>query len=157
MFPRMIAADISRSHLAMCREEVQRSGQHNVEFHHLTELAQVEALPAFAFLYSFMVLQHNPPPMAKQLLRHLLGKLDRGGAGVFQVRTYLAGYRFDLRHYLMAPPPDPQQFEMHVLPQAAVFEVIADAGCRVVQVREDCCAGIRSCDLLSNTFFVRKP
>jgi methylase of polypeptide subunit release factors len=155
MFPRVIATDISRSHLALCREEVQRRGLHNVELHHLTDPSQIEALPAFAFLYSFMVLQHNPPPVAKQLLRHLLGKMDRGGAGTFQVMTYQAGYQFDLRDCLGNPPP--LQMEMHVLPQSTVFDAVADAGCRVVHMREDCFAGLRSRELLSNTFFVRKP
>ena len=155
IFPRVIAADISRSHLSLCREELVRSGRKNVELHHLTEVDRLSSLPPYDFFCSFIVLQHNPPPLTKLLLERILGKLDRGGAGVFQVMTYRAGYGFNLKDYL-AHPPSPSM-EMHVLPQPAVFAAIAAAGCRAFEAREDSFASFRSPDILSNTFFVEKP
>lgn len=154
LFPRVVAADISKFHLDVCGEELRRAALSNVELLCLTDVAQLQTMPRFDAFVSLIVLQHNPPPVIRLLLRSILERLAPKGIGVFQVMTWRAGYSFDLAHYLATPKP--LHMEMHVFPQTAAFETIAAADCRVLEMREDSFASPRRSDILSNTFFVRK-
>jgi len=154
VFPRVIAADISRFHLDICREELQRAGRQNVELLCLSDVDDLKALPPLDVFVSIIVLQHNPPPMIKVLLRTILERLAPKGVAVFQLMTWREGYEFDLQKYLDAPRA--RGMEMHVIPQPVVFATVAAAGCHVLEVREDSFVASRSNDRISNTFFVRR-
>jgi SAM-dependent methyltransferase len=154
LFPRVIAADISRFHLDICREELRERAIDNVEPFCLDAPARLAQMPPIQAFCSFIVLQHNPPPVITFLLDGILGKLSRGGVAVFQVPTWRKGYRFSLARYLAFPMR--LHMEMHVLPQEQVFRIIARNGCRVVEVREDGWADGRTAETISNTFFVMK-
>ena len=45
---------------------------------------------------------------------------------------------------------------MHYLPQRHIFRLVRDAGCEVLEVREDDWVGRRHVEL-SNTFLLRRP
>jgi hypothetical protein len=106
--------------------------------------------------FSRIVLQHNPPPVIAWLLRTAFDHLAPGGVAIFQVPTHCVGYRFDLRSYL-AREGDPAM-EMHVLPQPAVFALAAEAGLRVLEVREDThLVSSNTSTWLSNMFVLRRP
>lgn len=149
-FPRVIAGDISASHLRLMREEV---GAAPVEGVLLTSPDAIGALPEYDVFFSCIVLQHNPPPIMALMLRAALTRLSPGGVGFFQVPTYSLGYTFETKAYAAALPAM-GEMEMHVLPQRDVFAIAAACGCVVLEVREDGAAG--NLDGVSNTFLVQK-
>ena len=149
---RIIAYDISRPHLALARERAATLGCNNIDMKAIDKDVPTEFEPCDMF-YSRMVLQHNSPPIIGHILRKLIGALRPGGIGLFQVVTYCVGYRFDLRVALRSPQP--LDMEMHCFPQAELFSLIAEAGARLIEVREDDAPGRR--DLyISNTIVLMR-
>jgi SAM-dependent methyltransferase len=146
------AYDISATHLALARHRARETAATNVVFHLCSGdvLANLESCDLF---YSTIVFQHNPPVIITRLIRNALRSLKQAGIAIFQVPTYDLGYRFKTADWLAAThPPDMQ---MHCLPQERIFELIAEEGCELREVREDDWAG-PSDQRLSNTFVVRK-
>jgi hypothetical protein len=107
----------------------------------------------FDVWFSYIVLQHNPPPVIAMVLRRALSMLAPGGVAIFQLPTHALGYRFDLAAYLAAPVSD--AIEVHCLPQSVVFRLAAEAGCVPLEVREDTAMGPPS-HWLSNSFVFAK-
>jgi SAM-dependent methyltransferase len=154
VFGSVTACDVSSAHLQMARQVVARSGAVNVELV-LADAARFGMAAPFDLWFTRIVLQHNPPPIMALILRRALSLLAPGGVAVFQLPTYCRGYRFDTAEYLVGLPGS-GQIEMHVLPQEAVFRIAAEAGCRMLEVREDGATGLGSA-WLSNTFVMEKP
>lgn len=145
-FETVVAIDISKAHLAGAAEHIKSE---KVTFLHLASLADMKSLPKVDVIFSVIVLQHNPPPVIAALLQALLAALNPGGVAFFQVPTYFSGYSFSLKRYRRQATGD--EMEMHLLPQARVFEIIAGSGCKVLEVLQDDKAfGV------SNTFLVQK-
>ncbi len=89
----------------------------------------------FDLFVSFHALQHSPPPLAARVLDRAFALLRPGGVAVFQALTYGYGYS-----YALATPPPPAgdaASDLHVLPQAAIFQLAAEAGCAVLEVFDD--------------------
>lgn len=152
-FSRVIAADISASHLDIAKTALSEKGITNVTFLHLETPEALETLPGFDVFISLLVLQHNPPPIMAFMLRTILEILRPSGVAYFQVPTYWKGYSFHVEQYLSGGAQQ-RQMEMHVLPQGRVFEIIDALNCRVLEVREDGWTGIGTA--ISNTFLVQK-
>jgi len=152
-FKRVLACDISAPHLELARGHLEQAGCRNVELRHIRALESLERTPPADLLYSVIVLQHNPPPLAAFILRRLLASLRAGGAAFFQIPTYARGYRFELARYLRSKPRT-DSVEMHVLPQQEVFAIIAETGCQAIEVLPD--ASVGDPDWISNTFLVCK-
>ncbi len=96
--------------------------------------------------------------MISEILKRALRGLNPGGFAFFQVPTYGKDYAFDLDGYIASLPPGNSgaaMMEMHLLPQEAVFRIVADAGCSLLEVQPDYCVGSYD-QWLSNTFFVEK-
>ena len=70
-----------------------------------------------------------------------------------QLPTYKAGYRFKIADHLRQH--NATDMEMHYFPQAALFDLVAQQGCRVLEIREDDSIGL-SVIAVSNTLLVRK-
>ena len=136
-FGTVIGADISSAHLAVAREELLRAGVRNVEFRHMARIEDYAALPEIDFLYSRIVLQHNPPPVQAAILRNALSRLEPAGIALFQVVTHAQDYVYSLEADLSKRGG----MEMHVLPQMTVFEIFAETGMRPVEIQEDDAAG----------------
>lgn len=153
-FSTVHAWDVSAHHLEHARARYPADTYPNIRFTQIETPQQFASLPRFDFFYSRIVLQHNPPPVMAFMLAHILAQLQPGGLACFQVPTYKAGYRFTLDAYWQQN--DRPTMEMHVLPQSAVFSIVAQTGCRVLEVREDDAIGI-SATAISNTFLVEKP
>ena len=152
-FAQVLGVDISRAHLRVAEDYLRTEGGANVELRHLESIDDVAGLGAFDVLYSRIVLQHNPPPVIARLLGDLLGQLRAGGLAFFQVPTYKAGYRFSIDDYLCQK--NLTDMEMHYFPQAALFNLFADHGCRVLEIREDDAIGA-SMTAVSNTVLLQK-
>jgi SAM-dependent methyltransferase len=151
-FKTVVAADISAAHLELAARILQEFDKSNVELHHINTLSALKKLDGFDVFFSIIVLQHNPPPLIAFILRTLLQKLRPGGIGYFQVPTYTIGYRFDAERYL-AIEQAPGVPEMHVIPQSVLLRIIEDAGCQLLEMREDGAAGLHS---ISNRLLVQR-
>jgi SAM-dependent methyltransferase len=141
--------DISPNHLAGARRRAGELGVGNAEFHLVAKnfLADLEKCD---FFYSKIVFQHNPPPIIRELIRIAVASLRPEGVAVFQIPVYHKDYHFRLAEYLARPPH--LDMEMHCIPQSVVFHLIAEAGCAVLEVREEAWAD----GILSDTFVVRR-
>ena len=95
-FQTVIGYDISRSHLELARHYFDDVGIHNVALNHLRKPEEIKHFPKVDVVYSVIVLQHNPPPIIRLIIRELIGALNHGGIAFFQVPTYRLGYRFIL-------------------------------------------------------------
>lgn len=152
-FERLYGIDVSSKHLALARDQFHSHGITNVELMQLDRVESIRQTPMADVIFSIIVLQHNPPPVIAYVIGELLRKLNHGGVGYFQVPTYALGYAFDAVGYLNSRPSS-SSIEMHVLPQTDIFRVIEQAGCRLLEIREDGWVGLPT--WISNTFLVQK-
>ncbi len=152
-FAKVIAADISQSHLNINAQYLQEKGIQNVELTHWHTIGQLRNLPQVDAILSVITLQHNPPPVMAWMLGALLSHLKSGGVAYIQIPTYRAGYIFEVERYLHSTPPN--TLEMHFLPQSDVFEIISQSNCHCLEVREDGMVGDED-KMLSNTFLIQK-
>ncbi|HJT97018.1 MAG TPA: class I SAM-dependent methyltransferase, partial [Rhodanobacteraceae bacterium] len=151
---KVVATDISESHLALARRHVAEQGLDNVELQRLPSVDAIGLLPPFDLFFSVIVLQHNPPPVIAAILERTFARLRPGGLAYFQVPTYREGYVFRLGDYLR-DEYDKGTMEMHVLPQRDVLRIAARHGLELLEVIEDPYTGMRRGEV-SNTFLLRK-
>lgn len=145
--------DISREHLDIAKKYID-SKHPNISLHQIKKIQDLKNLPKIDFLYSIIVLQHNPPPVIRFIIQHFIKALNPKGIALFQVPTYRMGYEFSYQKYL-AREGKKRDMEMHLLPQSQVFEVIRQEGGRLIEVIEDGYTGLRYQEM-SNTFLVQK-
>jgi SAM-dependent methyltransferase len=153
IFKKVYAYDISIAHLEVAEKRSAQLGLDNIEFKLCgKDIFADNLLHRCDFFYSRIVLQHNPPPLMGKLISMALGSLQIDGVGIFQVPTYALKYRFNLDEYLECA--EKPEMEMHAMPQTEIFDLVADAGCRILEVREDNGVGWNS--WISNTFIVNR-
>lgn len=150
----VLGADISAHHLDIAREHLTKEGRTNVTLKQLADIQALNDLPPVDAIFSVITLQHNPPPVIAWMLRTLLACLKPAGVAYLQIPTYRNGYLFEVERYLNTAPT--KALEMHFLPQHEVFKIVAEAGCRCLEIREDSMVGEES-KMLSNTFVIQKP
>jgi SAM-dependent methyltransferase len=153
-FEKVFAYDISRSHLQEAESYLAGAGISNVTLHHIKQVQDISNLPKVDLVYSILVLQHSPPPMISFIVKEFLKALNPGGIALFQVPTYRLGYRFSLSEYLSSQAGR-REVEMHVLPQAKIFDLVRQEGGKLIEVIEDGCTGLVPKEL-SNTFLIQK-
>jgi SAM-dependent methyltransferase len=144
--------DISATHLEHAVNRARTTQTKNIIFHLCADNV-LENLAACDLFYSAIVFQHNPPVVIGRLIRNALKSLKNNGLAIFQVPTYALGYRFKTSEWLAAEHI--LDMQMHCFPQANIFNIATEAGCRVLEVREDEWAGPGN-QRLSNTFVIRK-
>lgn len=149
-FAKVNAYDISAGHLALARSRLDRLGRSNVMFHDVSADTLAPLAPCDVYL-SFIVLQHNPPPIILALVRRALESLRPGGLALFQIPVWISDYAFSTRAYLDAPAPE--IIEMHYVPQERIFALSLELGCRMLEVRKDSWGG----DTESYTYAIRRP
>ncbi len=152
-FKRVHGYDISPNHLTLAQRRASDKGLKNVQFHLCSSDVAGESLEPCDFFYSCIVFQHNPPPIMRALIGACLRSLRAGGIGIFQVPTFGTDYSFRIKQYLANPAP--LDIEMHCIPQQEVFSLIAEARCKILEVREDGGIGWPG-RWISNTFVVER-
>lgn len=151
-FKRVHGYDISRNHLTHARARAAEVTASNVEFHECSQDFRLAIEPCDLF-YSLIVFQHNPPPVIVSLIQIALAALKPNGVAIFQVPTYIIGYRFILNEWLAADHA--LDMQMHCVPQDVILKIIADSGCKLISVREDGWTGAPG-QMISNTFYCQK-
>jgi SAM-dependent methyltransferase len=156
-FARTVGVDISAAHLKLASELAEADGFGGVEWLHVDTIDRLSVLPKADFIYSMIVLQHNPPPVIEKILVAFARLLKPGGIAFFQVPTYRVDYEFRLADYL-SDQVGRKEMEMHAFPQARVFEIFAEGGAVPLSVVEDGATGNRRGER-SNTFIFqsRRP
>jgi len=154
MFKTVHGYDISANHLRLAQQHGAEAGIENVNFHLCSVDTIGDALAACDFFYSRLVLQHNPPPLIRELVSAALAALRPGGIAIFQVPTYGVDYAFRIKEYISGPRR--RDIEMHCFPQRELFALIAGAHCNLLEVDQDSAVG-RYGEWVSNTFVVQRP
>lgn len=152
LFARYIGVDISAPHLRLAAHHLTQAGLADYELLPLPEFLDTHrAIDVDAF-FSVIVLQHNAPPLIALLLRRLIACLRSGGIGYFQVPRALFDYAYAPAEHI-ARMDASAGMEMHAMPQAALFRLIADGGCDLIECLPDGKTG--GCGL-SMTYLIRK-
>ena len=133
-FKRVIAIDISPTHLALARQHVEATSAKNVEFVQATP-ENVMPGTGYDLWYSRLVLQHNPPPVTLSILEKAFDGLPPRGAAIVHVRTWGNSYKFTVTEYLEDGPG--RDMEMHATPQRAILAMADRCGCRIVEIHEE--------------------
>ena len=100
LFELVTGVDISPGNLKLAGEHMRNAGLANVSFKLLKSPEQLTSLPAYDFLFSTIVLQHNPPPLQNFILDKLFARLRPGGGAFVQIPTNTPGYNFKIGDYL---------------------------------------------------------
>jgi SAM-dependent methyltransferase len=151
-FNLVYGCDISKSHLEIAHKYFNEVGIKNIKLIQIKSMDDIINLPKVDLIYSRIVLQHNPPPIIRIIIRELIRALNPGGIAFFQVPTYRPYYKFILNEYLNKNIEN-QVMEMHILPQKEIFSIIEEERANVIEVLEDGWAG---CDNRSNSFLIKK-
>lgn len=153
-FKTVRAFDISSSHLEAARRRLESQGVQNVEFVHVRSPDDLGALRDSDVFFSFIVLQHNPPPIIRSILEHASRGLNAGGIAFFQLPTYMAGYKFIASDYEPHQGQEPIM-EMHCLPQKDVLDTLQRSRCVILEVQPDWWIGQHG-RWLSHTFLAER-
>jgi len=155
LFHHIVAADISPLRLKLNKRALHHYQRTNVNHYCLESIDAVSSLPDYDVFYSVIVLQHNPPPIIVKLLKLILRKLRVGGIAYFQLPTFMKNYYFQVDEYIRKANGGPSHMEMHCIPQKLVFDIVRDAGCELLEIRED--PWTESNAIISNSLLVSKP
>ena len=150
-FETIYAYDVSSHYLEMAQKYLENKEISNIHYCQVTDVDDLENFPKVDFIYSVIVLQHNPPPIIHRVILEFMRALNPGGIAFFQLPTYKEGYRFVLEEYLENGSSQ-EEMEMHVLPQNAVFDIVREENGKILEVVEDFSTSWG----LSNTFVVQK-
>jgi 2-polyprenyl-3-methyl-5-hydroxy-6-metoxy-1,4-benzoquinol methylase len=82
-FAKVYAADFSDHHIRVAKDYLNESCVENVDLVWLKEMDDLRELPQFDFFFSFIVPQHNPPPVQLAILEIVLAKIRKGGGCLF--------------------------------------------------------------------------
>ena len=119
LFEFVTGLDVSSGNLKLAGKNIRDAGLSNVSFRLLQSPEQLVSMPTYDFLFSTIVLQHNPPPLQNFLLDKLFARLRPGGGAFVQIPTNTPGYNFKIDDYLKRSS---HGMEMHDLPMHVVFE-----------------------------------
>lgn len=134
IFKKVIASDISPGNINLAKSTAASKGLENIEFIHISSLSDFDNVTNFDFLFSLIVLQHNPPPIQKIIIDQLLKKINVGGGCLIQIPTELPEYSFDSKKYINSTE---QIMEMHALPMHVIFNLFKENNLEIKEVRHD--------------------
>ena len=134
-FKEVYAVDFSKGHLELLKENMGRfPSLHNgnIACVHLKNLLDIRTLPKNVdFVYSFISLQHNTPPVIAFIIKELLGTLKRGGYACLHIPIHHPFYRFSEKDYLDSENSG-NTMEMHILPRENIRNISKQAGASMI-------------------------
>jgi 2-polyprenyl-3-methyl-5-hydroxy-6-metoxy-1,4-benzoquinol methylase len=151
-FQNMIGVDISPANMGVCRAYMQELGLKNTDLRLMKEITELEAIGEFDAFVSFIVIQHNPPPIQKYILDTLLEKLRPGAVFLFQTIVNSPGYVYSAEGNFRYK--EGLDYEMHCLPMQHIIQTIAKHQLTLLDVLKDRQGGW---GIDSVTFFGVKP
>lgn len=160
-FAKVIGVDISKSMIEAATSHFKANNITNTSFKLLNETEDYSNLPKCDLLFSLIVFQHSPPPVISVAIRGAIKSLNLNGVALFQVPTYIPGYKFIASEYISLPSQDghlhpSQSYEMHAIRQCDLLNIINEEGGRVLEMYEDDKMGPHYPTATSNTILVKK-
>lgn len=153
LFPALTAVDVSLPHLRLAAQALREAGFDAVTFALATPAKPVPVSDPDLWI-CLRTLQHNPPPLARAVLRAAFAALVPGGVALFQTATWMEGFHFDCASYLAGRTG--AEMELHALPQREIFALAAETGMELCEVREDDALATWPRAMISNRFVMRK-
>lgn len=130
----VIGVDISTSHLQEAQKNIDSLEIGNVSLNHIKNISDISRLHKVDLVYSLIVLQHNPPPVMREILIALCQRVAPGGYLFVQLPTYRKNYHYNVESDL---DRSADKMEMHILPQAEVFKVFEQESMSLLEITED--------------------
>ncbi|MDR2210035.1 MAG: class I SAM-dependent methyltransferase [Spirochaetaceae bacterium] len=154
IFNSVSGIDISPGHIALAGNRLKDLGIKNVSLRTIHKLKDLQSFDKYNFIYSVIVLQHNPPPIIACILRFFFSHLKTNGIVMFQIPVNIKGYKFTVDEYL-AKIHAVKGMEMHMLPQNEILRIARENDCCLLEVANDACIGSYSTSI-SQTFLFKK-
>ncbi len=161
-YGRVLAFDVSAPHVRTAQARMREEGIQNVEFVRVTGRGSLSALRDIDVFYSIIALQHSPPPIILDVLEHAFSALRPGGYAFFQLPTFSARYAYSTPAHIERlargtnfQGSDPDEMEVHFVPQHMVLQLAQRAGLRTVEIQPDTSVGNLD-RWISNTFLLAR-
>lgn len=132
-FDLVTGVDISPGNLKIAKNML-NSREANFTPFYLSSPQELLEIKDYDTFLSFLVLQHNSPPIQKVLLSNALKNLLPGGVALFQLPVAAPGYQFELEKYL---DEEPGQMDMHCLPLTSVLGVLLENSVDLIDMQID--------------------
>jgi 2-polyprenyl-3-methyl-5-hydroxy-6-metoxy-1,4-benzoquinol methylase len=153
-FRTVTGLDISPGHLVIAEKRAKDLSINNISFKKLSKLKELESYGNYDFIFSVIVLQHNPPPIMMQILRFFFQHLEKDGIVMFQIPVQKKEYKFKIDDYLLGINNN-KGMEMHMLPQEVILKLAYDHNCFPIEIHNDGWTGEHS-QYVSQTFVLKK-
>jgi 2-polyprenyl-3-methyl-5-hydroxy-6-metoxy-1,4-benzoquinol methylase len=153
VFDRVIGMDISKEHLKIARERSESLGIKNIDFKKIQTISDIDKIGECDFIFSLIVLQHNPPPIIAAIIKKIFYRIKHNGIAMFQVPVNIDGYSFSTKEYL-AKIDNINEMEMHALPQKVILELGRNYSCCPLEIFDDNSTG--NIFMKSQTFVFKK-
>ena len=116
--------DFSLSHLKETEENLKKySAVNNFSMFFIENFFDLEKLPKNQdIIYSYIVLQHNTPPVIEKTVEILLNLLSKGGIAILHIPLTIPGYKFNPYEYLENNNSG-KTMELHILPKSNIFKL----------------------------------
>jgi len=146
--------DFSSAHLDEAKQNtITLNTKDRYKFHLLNTLSDIRNLPRNQdIIHSFIVLQHNTPPIIERTVADLLALLSKGGLAVLHIPIASLSYQFNVDEYLQSDGSG-KMMEMHILPRSNLYKIALSCRCDIVY---SCCAGGCGGDIYSEIIVFRK-
>ncbi|MGB3404815.1 MAG: DUF4214 domain-containing protein [Microcoleaceae cyanobacterium] len=135
-FKNVFAVDFSKDHLKRLEENMVRLPslhKDNITSIYLESLSDLEQkLPQnMGFVYSYISLQHNTPPVIVFLLKQLLNSLQNGGYALLHIPIHHPFYSFSDQDYL-ASKNSGKTMEMHIVPRENIRDICESLKVKII-------------------------
>ena len=150
-FKQLHSYDMSDSQIGLAKKASVDADVRNCQFH-LSSGNPFAALERADFFYSKNTFEYYPPPIIHQFIRNALRSLNPDGLALLQIPTFQPDYSFSIVDFIYK---DSDNALRHSLPQHAIFALIAEAKCELLEVTEE--QSEFPAGTVSNVFLLRKP
>ncbi len=124
--------DFSPAHLKEATNNLKNySKNKDYSTHLISSLNDIKNLPKNQdMIHSFIVLQHNTPPVIEKIVGTLLSILSPGGIAILHIPLASNNYKFDVKKYLQSKTSG-KSMEMHILPKSNIFKLAKENSCQI--------------------------
>lgn len=155
LFQNVTGLDISPGHLQLAQQRIESVGIKNIKLQKVDSLDDLEKLPNFDFIFTVIVLQHNPPPIIAIIIEHFFKLLKIDGIVIFQVPVQINGYSFSVADYLKNVNKY-DAMELHMLPQNAILKIAYENKCYPLEIHNDSWTGNNPSHTTSQTMVFKR-
>jgi len=154
LFKNVTGIDISQGHLSLAQQRIDNLRIKNIKLQKVNSLDDFEKLLNYDFIFTVIVLQHNPPPIIAIMVERFFKLLKINGIVIFQVPVQIKDYSFSVSDYLKNMNKY-DEMEMHMLPQNTILKIAYENNCYPLEIHNDKWTGNMSY-IISQTFVFKR-